>query len=464
MANFGIDGLASGLNTTEVINSLMRVEAAPQNLLKTKQSNLQSVVSALQGINVRIQSVQSSAAKAADPANWNAFSTTSSSKSVAATASATAQVGSLSFTVDQVATRQVSLSEPVTDGAQLAPDNPPTFTLKTADGTFVSVTAASNSLSDIASAINSSDMGVKVAAVRVAGGETPTYRLQFTAESTGADGAFEFYLGDEASVVAETATRIDANVAKQAQDASITLWKGTPYEQAVTQSSNTFDGIMAGVSVTIAENTEVGEEVTINVATDANKVKSLASNIVSALSVVISEIGSRTATTTTTGADGRVVVSGGLLSGDSSVRSALDQLTQAAIYPINGFSPASVGINIDRTGAITFDDAAFAAAFADKPAEVADFVQQLATRLEGVAKNISDPYEGVLTSKITANESLVTDYGRQIESWDSRLEMRRANLQATYSALEVTLSNLQSQSSWLAGQIASLASMNTGRA
>lgn len=464
MANLGIDGLASGLNTTDIINSLMRLEAAPQTLLKSKQSNLQSVVSALQGVNVRIQSVQTAAAKAADPANWNAFVTTSSSKSVAATASASAQVGSLSFTGDQIATRQVSLSEPVTDGAQIATDNPPTFTLKKADGSFVSVTAASNSLSDIASAINTSDMGVKVATVRVSGGETPTYRLQFTAEATGADGAFELYAGDEASVVAQTATRVDANVAKVAQDASITLWKDTPYEQSVTQSSNTFDGIMAGVSVTVADNAEIGEEVTINVATDANKVKSLASNLVNALSVVISEIGSRTATTSKTEADGRVVVTGGLLSGDSSVRSALDQLTQAAIFPVNGLSPSTVGINIDRSGAITFDDAAFTASFAEKPAETAAFVQAIAERLEGVAKAISDPYEGSMTSKIKANESLVTDYGRQIDNWDTRLESRRATLQATYSALEVTLSNLQSQSSWLAGQLASLPSMNSGRA
>ena len=464
MASLGIDGLASGLNTTDIINSLMRLEAAPQTLLKSKQSNLQSVVSALQGVNVRIQSVQTAAAKAADPTNWNAFTATSSSKNVAATASAQAQAGSLSFTVGAVATRQVSLSDTVTDGAQLAADNPPTLTLKKADGTFVSVTAASNSLSDIATAINNADMGVKATAVRVAGGETPTYRLQFTAEATGADGAFELYVGDEAAVVAQTATRIDGNLATEAQDASITLWEGTPYAQTVTQSSNTFENVLEGVSITVAANTEAGEKVTINVAADAGKVKSLASDLVNTLSVVVSEIGSRTAASTSTGADGRVVVSGGLLSGDSTVRSALDQLTQAAIFPVNGKSPSSVGINIDRYGAITFDEDVFASAVASDPDGVAEMVQAIAGRVETVAQNLADPTEGVLTSKIKANESLVTDYGRQIESWDTRLEARRATLQATYSALEVTLSNLQSQSSWLAGQISSLPTMNSGRA
>jgi flagellar hook-associated protein 2 len=464
MANFGIDGLASGLNTTDIINSLMRLEAAPQTLLKSKQSNLQSVVSALQGVNVRIQSVQSAAAKAADPANWNAFTASSSSQHVAATATSDAQAGSLSFTVGAIATRQVSLSNAVTDGAQLTADDPPTLTLKKSDGTFVSVTAASNSLADIASAINDSDMGVKATTVRVAGGEPPTYRLQFTADATGVDGAFELYIGDEAAVVAETATRLDGNLATAAADASITLWEGTPYAQTVTQSSNTFEDVLNGVSITVSAAAEIGEEVTINVAADGGKVKALASDLVNTLSVVLSEIGSRTAASTSTGADGRLVVSGGLLSGDSTVRSALDQLTQAAIYPVNGASPSSIGINIDRYGAITFDEDVFASAVASDPDGVAEMVQALAGRVETVATNLSDPYEGVLTGKIKANESLVTDYGRQIESWDTRLESRRATLQATYSALEVTLSNLQSQSSWLAGQLASLPSMNTGRA
>ena len=37
------------------------------------------------------------------------------------------------------------------------------------------------------------------------------------------------------------------------------------------------------------------------------------------------------------------------------------------------------------------------------------------------------------------------------------LDVRRAALQATYTAMEVGLSGLQSQSSWLAGQLSSLA-------
>ena len=96
-ASLGIDGLASGLDTTGIINSLMQIEAGPQTLLKQSQSTAQNVVTALQGINARIKSLSDAAGKAATAANWTAFTATSSSTSVAATATTDAKAGTLTF-------------------------------------------------------------------------------------------------------------------------------------------------------------------------------------------------------------------------------------------------------------------------------------------------------------------------------------------------------------------------------
>lgn len=457
-ASLGIDGLASGLNTTDIINQLMQVEAGPQTLLKTKQTQLQSALSALQGVNVRVQSVKSAAAKAADPTQWNAYKATSSSTNVAASASSTAQQGSLSFTVGAVATRQVSLSAPVTDGSQLTADNPPTLTVKKADGSFASVTAESNSLADMVSAINGSDLGIKATAVRVAGGSTPSYRLQFTSDTTGADGGFELYVGDQAAVEGATATRLDASLATAPQDASVVLWQGTAYEETVTQSSNTFDGLMTGVSVTLGANAKAGDAVTVDVATDASAVKSLASDMVNALSVAFGEIASQTATKTSTDSTGRVTVTGGVLTGQSAVRQVQDQLTQAAIYPVDGKSLSTIGLQISRDGTITFDEAAFSTALANDPEGTASLMQAVAARVSTVADSLSNAQDGTLTRQISSNQTQVDQVGRQILDWDDRLAVRRESLQATYSALEVSLSNLQAQSTWLSGQLASLPS------
>lgn len=456
--NLGIDGLASGLQTTDLINQLMAVEAAPQTLLKSKQSTAQNLGTALQGINARLLSLAESAKSAATADKWNSYDATSSSSSVTATTSSASRAGSITFSVDAVATRQVSLSAAVVDGPALTATNPPTLTVKKADGTLVTFTAASNSLSDMADAINDSDAGISATAVRVTGGATPTYRLQFTAGSTGTDGAFEVYVGDQAAVNGATAPRLDTGVVTTATNSQLTLWKGTSYEQQFTQSSNTYTGLMTGVDVTVSKQTEPGESVTVAVAPSASKVNSLASGFVGALTTVLQDIDSRTATTIKVKSDGTTGVTGGILTGDGSISQLRNQLVEAATYPVNGISPSTVGIVIGKDGSVTFDAAKFATAVQEDPDGTAAFIQTLAQRVKDVADNASDPYDGTLTQRITSNAATVKDFTTQIENWDRRLEVRRSGLQAQYAALEVAMSNLNAQSSWLSSQLASLSS------
>lgn len=465
MSTLGIDGLISGLDTTALINQLMQVEAGPQTLLKQKQGATQSLVSGLQALNTKIASLATTAQKAADPESWSAWQATSSAASVTASAGATAQPGTLSFHVDQVATTQMSLSNTFTDVADLFPTQPPTITVKASDGTLVTVHPASGTLSEVTKAVNdAADAGIKATVVRVSA-EPPTYRLQFTGTSTGTGGAFEVYAGTADDVTNGTATRIDGNLARAADDAEITLWKGVVgLEQTFTQSSNTFSGLMTGVDVTVSEVTGPEDDpVTITVGRDSDALSNLAKDLVGGLNLVLSEIASRTRTTTTTNADGTVSVTGGLFSGDSSVRQIQQEVLTAGSSPAEGLSPAEVGIVIGKDGQFTFDEEKFATALAADPAKVQSMVSEIAGRVATVAERASEPHTGSLTLKIQGQESLVKDMGLRIESWDQRLELRRAGLERTYAALEVTLSGLQSQSSWLAGQLAGLPSWSNSK-
>ncbi|WP_199422596.1 flagellar filament capping protein FliD [Actinotalea solisilvae] len=453
MASFGIDGLVSGLNTTDLINQLMQVEAMPQTLLKSKQTQTQSFVSGLQGLNSRIASLAEAGKTAAKPASWQAYTATSSSEGAKATAGSTAQPGTVTFHVDAVAAAQVSVSRATLDDKSLVPTIPPAVTIKKNDGTLVTVQPTTGSLADIAKAVNdSADAGVKATVVRISGGTDPQYRLQFTGTKTGTDGTFEVFAG-----TGDTGPSLVEADVRTAQDAVVTLWKGTAFEEGFTQSSNTFSGLLTGVDVTVSKVTGVDDDpVTITVAQDDAALKKLASGLVGAMGVVLQEISSKSATTTKTGTDGRTTVTGGLFSADSAVRGIQQQLSSAMALPVDGRSPVEVGIIVGRDGTFTFDEAKFTAALAADPAKVQSMVSAIAARVEEAATSISDKYEGSLTLKIQSQEGLVKTMGSQIEDWDRRLEVRRASLQRTYSALEVTLSNLNSQSSWLAGQLGSL--------
>src|SRR5690349_20808430 len=238
MAALGIDGLVSGLQTTDLINSLMAAEAAPQTLLKSKQSSTTSFVTALQSLNTKVASLAEAAAKAAKAVSWETTKATTSAPSVTATTATGAQPTQLSFTVDAVAQSQVSLTSPL-DLAKLT-GGASTLTIRKQDGTLTEIAVGTDAAAT-ARAISSSAAGVSAVAVTV-GGDT---RLQLTGTATGASAAFTVFAGTKVQYEAGTATEIDLASTRTAQDATITLWPGSAEtKQQVSSASNTFSDVL----------------------------------------------------------------------------------------------------------------------------------------------------------------------------------------------------------------------------
>lgn len=454
-----IDGLISGLQTTDVINALMAAEAVPQTLLKNKVTDSQSFITALQALNTKLAALSTSAAALASPAGTDLHTATSSSATVTATAGVGAVDGSIDFTVDKLAQSQVIVTGPLTEW----PDQPPTLTFVAADGTVKQVTATSSSLADVAAAINKA--GVGVSATRVAAGLDPAtgqplYRLQLSSTKTGADAAFTVYRGSPADVTAGTATNIlsdpgSAQV-RQAQDAEVTLWAGSSAAQKVTSSTNSFTDVLPGVSVTVSALST--DPVTLTVARNDKAISDAAGSLISSVNDILTMISQKQAVSTTTNATGGTVVSGGVFTGEAITRDANQRLISAVIDPIDGVSPSTYGISITSDGAVTFDKDKFATAMAADPEKVKAAVATVAQRVADAAKTASDPYDGTVTMKIKGEQSTVKSLNDQITDWDTRLSDRRSALERIYANLEVQLSQLQSQSSWLSGQLSSLPS------
>lgn len=458
-----IDGLISGIKTGELIDSLLYLEAGTQRQLATKKATAQQVATALQSLTTKVSSLAESATTAAKPESWRAVTATVAQAGAAtgtpgatATAGTSATAGTLTLRVGAVAQSQASL---VTLPAPSAYDGTePTFTLARGGETTM-VTAKSGAVTDLVDAFNASGTGVRATAVKVAvldGEGKPTgestYRLQLTGTETGEDNAFTLsYRGADGDVA------VGLQTIRAAQDARITLFPGSGAEQVLTSSSNTFEGVMTGVDLTVAAVTAAdAQPLTVTVARDEAAVKKLASGLVANLNTVLTEIGSRTKPTTTTDADGRTVVSGGLFAGDTRVRLLQQQVLSEASLPVGGVSPADVGIVISRNGDFTFDDAVFTAALAKDPDRVQKVVAGVAERLAKTATTASRSGDGTLTLAVEAQQGTVRDLGDRISDWDDRLAMRRSSLERTYAALETTMSRLSSQSSYLASQIAAL--------
>lgn len=455
-----IDGLVSGLQTTALIDSLMTLQAGQQNLLAQRKTSTSSLVTALQALNTKTASLAEHAAKTAKPASWDvvkgAISQTGVTAPGATVSTGTgAQVGTLDFRVGAVAQSQSSLVRlPTSFGSTT-----PSFTV-TRDGVDVTVTAASTSVADIAAAFNNADAGVRATAVKVNvldGNGDPTgdttYRLQLTGTATGTDNAF---------TVTHDGAALTLDTIRAAGDASITLFPGTSAAQTLTSASNTFTGVMTGVDLTVSAVTAAdAANLTVAVERDAVATKALASGLVGNLNTVLTEISSRSKSTTGTASDGGTLVKGGLFSGETATRLLQQNLLTQGSLPVGGKSPADVGIVLGKDGTFTFDDAKFTAAMAADAQGTTALVQEVGKRLEAVAKAASAPQTGTLSSSITDKQASVKDMTDRIADWDDRLAARRASLERLYASLETTLSGMQSQASYLSSYLSSMSSSSS---
>lgn len=458
--SLAIDGLVSGLDTTSLINSLMQLEAAPQTLLKNRVSASQTLVTALQGLNSSVANLATAAGNAAKPTSTDLFKATSSASSITVSASSGATAGRLDLSVTATAKAQVSVTAALTEW----PDDPPTFTIVAADGSKTEITAASTSMADIATAIN--DAGAGVSAVRVAAGidsgsGDPLYRLQLTSTETGSDAAFSIFRGTEAEVTAMTAPDLLAlpgsATVTSASDASVTLWAGTPAEQVITSSTNSFSDILPGVSVTVSA---VEAAASITVARDTSAVSKVASGLVDSIKSSLAFIDARSAVTQGSSSSGSTT-SAGVFTGNATVREVRGRILTAATAPVDGRSPSEIGLTITKDGSMTYDEAKFSAAYAADPVATTDMMRTIAARVEAAGTAASDKFGGSISNLITGQQSSIRSTNEQIASWDDRLNARRVTLERVYAALETQLSNLNAQSSWLSAQVAALPTTGT---
>lgn len=442
----GIDGLISGIETSAMIKQLMDIEARPQLILKNKVSTTALFADALRSLNSKLSALTENAAKVSKPAGIDLFKAGTTSDKVTAATTSGAAAGSLDISVNQTATAQVSLS------AALAAWPSNSVLSISANGTVTSFDTTDKTLDEVISEVNKANLGVT--GVKIATGSVDgvqQYRVQFTAAKTGSEGAFTASLGGA-----------DMDVLKTAQDAKLTLWAGTPAAQEITSSTNTFKGLMPGVDITLAADTPANTALTINVARDDEAISKVASDLVAGLADVFAYINRSSAVTVST-SSGNTSASGGVFTSDAGIRDIKRQIMEAATGPVDGRSPSEIGVVITKDGTVQFDAEKFAAAMAADPTKTQETLQTIAGRVEAAGKVTSDKYDGLITQRITGQESTIKALNTQIEDWDRRLASRESTLKMIWGNLEVKLSQLQSQQDWLTGQLASLNTSNSGK-
>ncbi|PWJ52602.1 flagellar hook-associated protein 2 [Quadrisphaera granulorum] len=460
-----ISGLASGIDTTSLVKNLLALEAAPQTLLKGKLSTGQAQLSALQAINAKLASLTTSAAALSGGTALKTMSVSATSAgdtTAAKVATATITGTPIATTLDvkvnttaQAEQRQFTGSATTTPG-WAPPSRTGTFPITmTAGGQTKTFTATSYSAADVAAAINANFTGVNAVPVPGDGGAT---NLLVTAPPGDYPG-FSLTLKDGSNndVVSGEAADSGTTRGTAGRDASISVNGITR-----TSKSNTFTGVIDGLDLTIAgsapNNTSVSVVTTRDVAATATSV----SNVVSQIAAVLSDIDFHT----TSPAPGTKAssVNGGLLAGNSVLRSVSDALTKAVsdAAAAVGATTADTGIEVKSDGSVAVDSTKLTAFITKNPALSTTLLTQLGTTVNTVASQASlsgdekSPTTGTVSRLIAAMQTSNTRLSSDISAWDVRLAIRSKTLTAQYSAMETALSKLQSQSSALTAALKQL--------
>ena len=311
--------------------------------------------------------------------------------------------------------------------------------------------AAHGTLADLASAISTAGGPARAQVVDFGGGQGA--RLILTATNTGTDNGVELLWtdGDNSRTSPSPLVAAMAEL-KPAQNAAIEIpgIDGT----TATRQTNTISDLVPGVTLNLVKKDD--NPVTVTVTQDVDGAVSKVQALVTSLNGVVSGIKSAI------GYDAATKKAGALL-GDSTARSlqsslatATGTLLETGTYKL--FS--QLGLSLTKDGTYTLDESKLRAALGSDYDNTGTAINSLVGEVLDWAKD-NDATTGTVSRAKGGAKSTSTDLQKQIDGYDVRLAATEARFRKQFTALEAALGQLKSQSSWLAGQIASLPGFDT---
>lgn len=505
-----ISGMGSGIDTATVVSQLMEAESATQTKLTAAKSTVSIKAGAWTTLGNLMTSLQDKA-KAIDTADKLQLtsSTSSDSTRVGVTASSTAAAGSLTFSVEQLATRgqktaafpstsawlgagslavmsgagtigatglaagdagvtgkyTVVISDSATSPTATVNGEAVAFGMDT-DGTTPVLTVGGATLR-FAGGVKDGTAVVAVAATAADGGTLS--ELSAALQSTGGPATSSLLdVGSGTDPVrliltaSQTGTKGDLLVDASdglnampeisdlnvAQDAKIAL----PGGLTVTRSDNSVTDVIPGVTLDLLQ-AEPGKQVTVSVKKDDDAVVSKAKSLTEMLNTVLSWVRDNSKYNVATS-------SGGPMVGDSGVRNITNQIFSATStsQSTGAYRLASqIGLTSTREGNLVLDETALRTALTDDPEAVNAVLSGVAGAVSAMAKSANEAGGVVHTGK-ASTASATKQLQDQIDGWDLKLTAIKARYDRQFAALDVAMSKMNSQSSWLASQIESLPS------
>ncbi|MEK7774592.1 MAG: flagellar cap protein FliD N-terminal domain-containing protein, partial [Candidatus Zixiibacteriota bacterium] len=181
-----IDGIASGLKTTDIVDAIMRAEAQPVDLLTATQKEKTDIISSLKSLQARMLALQAELKKLSRASTFEAAKISVSDDTILkATSAGRVGVGSYSLRVLSVAKNHQIASKGFEDStANVFGTGSITVQLGDGSSKTINIESGNNSLTGIKNAINTAKLGV-TATIVDDGSSSNRFRLLLTGDKTG---------------------------------------------------------------------------------------------------------------------------------------------------------------------------------------------------------------------------------------------------------------------------------------
>jgi flagellar hook-associated protein 2 len=448
-------GILSGLDVTKIISGLMAVERLPLERLQTQKTTVASKISAMGQVKSAIASLQEAAADIAKTSSLYSYKGTLADTSIAtATATSSAVAGTYSVEVEQLATNHKLQSAATVD-----PSAGGTLTIEigsTASGSFVPKSGTSavgvtinagSSLSDVATAINEANAGVSATVVN--GTDGP--QLIVTSDETG-----------ETNQIKITSTISGLGFDPEDPLASGNLTQATEAKNAILKidgitiantTSNTVTDAITGVTLNLTK-TNDDAPTQLVISNDS-------SNLETKLQAFVDAYNSARSTIKTLSKYDSTGTSTGVLNGDSTVTSALNQLRGLlSTVPSDASSSyqflSELGVKSSSDGTLSLDTDVLATAMTSDFASVAKTVAAYGTAFDTLTTDMNDSEDGLITVRIDGLNTTSNNLDDRIESTTRLLAMVQARYESQFTALETLLASMDTTSTYLTQQLDNL--------
>lgn len=409
-----IKQMSTQLATYEVQSSLDRLNRNESNY-KTQRDALSKLRTSLTTFKSAVSGLKTG--KATMLVN---SATTSQEGYVSATVGAKAQAGSYQFYVEQLASKQQVAVQGLVDGSLSG-----TLTLKGQDFDL----SGYATLEDAAKAINATaDLGVQATLVR-SNGEVS---LVLTSTESGTANAFAHSLTGTAATTTTLSTAADARIRMGGSFGVGGI--------ELTSSSNTFDNVIEGVSLSVNKVHKDGDPaLTLTIDQDKSATKGKAQSFVDAFNALMTSFDSLTASGSDSSARGS-------LAGDSSVRAIEGRLNTLLRTDFGGNSLINFGISADRNGKLTIDTARFEAAVAKDPAGFEALFTGKDNLLDSIDKTVASytsSTNGMLKNRMDTLDMNLRRTNEQFDKLQQQYDSHYSRYLKQFTSMMQTMQNME---------------------